>query len=266
MRLKTALVLAAALGVLGTAASAFQGALAADLGRRPPPPRPAPVYTPPPPVRNWTGFYVGGFVGGAFPSQDVTVTDLNGFNLLGHTWDYRLDNSVTGGGTLGYNWQSPAWPWLLVGIEGEGGYLSLKGSGPDPLNPATVSSARIGNWDAMITGRIGWLPTPDWLLYVKGGAVWTELQADVVDTGVGFNTATVSKTDLGWTAGGGVEWMFIPQWSVKVEYLFLGFERQINPGNSDNHVVTCGVAGANFCWDHEFDGVHTVKAGLNYHF
>jgi hypothetical protein len=58
----------------------------------------------------------------------------------------------------------------------------------------------------------------------------------------------------------------VPQRSAKIEYLFVGFERQADPGNSDNHVLVCGGAGSSFCWDHEFDGVHTVKVGVNYHF
>jgi outer membrane immunogenic protein len=29
----------------------------------------------------------------------------------------------------------------------------------------------------------------------------------------------VSDTRVGWTAGGGVEWMFLPGWSAKAEYL-----------------------------------------------
>jgi outer membrane immunogenic protein len=28
----------------------------------------------------------------------------------------------------------------------------------------------------------------------------------------------VVSTQVGWTAGGGAEWMFLPNWSAKVEY------------------------------------------------
>ena len=30
-----------------------------------------------------------------------------------------------------------------------------------------------------------------------------------------------STTPTGWTAGGGVEWMFAPHWSAKAEYLYV---------------------------------------------
>jgi outer membrane immunogenic protein len=240
------------LGVAALSVAAVNNAFSADLGRRPIYKAPPPVVAPAP-VLNWTGFYVGGFVGGAFPGQDVTATDLNGFTPSSRPWDYGLDNSFIGGGTLGYNWQFPGSPFV-VGIEGEGGYLRLTGSAPDPVSPDfnTISSARMGDWYAVAAGRLGWLATPSWLLYAKGGAVWTDLHADVTAPNL---VASASKTTTGWAAGGGAEWMFAPQWSVKAEYLYLGI---------DDNVEACEAAGT--CWNHDFHGVHTVKVGLNYHF
>jgi len=262
MRLKTALVLAAALGLLGTT-TALQVASAADLGVRQRPYTPPPP--PPPPVLNWTGFYIGGFFGGAAESQNVTSTDLNGYNGS-PPFSYGLHGTATGGGTIGYNWQFPGSPFL-VGLEGEVGYLRMTGSSPDPLSPGldTVSSARIGDWYAVATGRLGWVFAPEWLVYVKGGAAWTDLHASVVDSCTVFPcgpdtvNANGSKTPTGWTAGGGFEWMFLPQWSVKAEYLFLGI---------DENLQACGPdrVGATFCFNQKFEGVHTAKLGVNYHF
>ena len=36
-----------------------------------------------------------------------------------------------------------------------------------------------------------------------------------------MNAFGFSNTPTGWTAGGGVEWMFAPHWSAKVEYLYV---------------------------------------------
>ena len=44
---------------------------------------------------------------------------------LGHSWGYRIGSSVIAGGTLGYNWQVGQ---LVVGIEGELGYIRRRGS------------------------------------------------------------------------------------------------------------------------------------------
>jgi hypothetical protein len=51
--------------------------------------------TPAPVIRsyNWTGCYLGGFLGGAFAQGNVSVTDLQGYNSVGDTWTYKLDNS-----------------------------------------------------------------------------------------------------------------------------------------------------------------------------
>ena len=61
---------------------------------------------------------------------------------------------------------------------------------------------------------------------------------------------------------------FASNWSVKAEYMFIGL--------GDRHVsTTCGsaslasgatVGGGQFCFDHEFPGIHTAKIGLNYRF
>lgn len=237
------------IAVIAAAASTIafsQIASAADLGR--------PV-APPAPVLNWSGIYVGGFVGGAFSEQNVTATDSDGFNADSTPWNYKLGHSFIGGGTIGWNWQAPGLP-LLWGIEGEIGYMRLTGSAADPVNSNTVSSARVGDWYSVLAFRLGWLATPDWLLYAKGGAVWTDLHAEVIDSTFPLDATGSRTTQGGWALGGGAEWMFAPQWSVKAEYIFLGI---------DDSVEACDAA-AGFCWNHDFHGVHTVKVGLNYHF
>jgi len=64
--------------------------------------------------------------------------------------------------------------------------------------------------------------------------------------------------------GGGAEWAFAQNWSVKGEYLFLGL---------DNGVAACGPGGGRlflpnltFCSNHSFNGIHTAKVGVNYKF
>ena len=55
---------------IATAALGIAPAVAADLGRFPPP---APFYPPPPVVRvyNWTGCYLGAQLGGAFADNHL---------------------------------------------------------------------------------------------------------------------------------------------------------------------------------------------------
>ena len=61
----------------------------------------------------------------------------------------------------------------------------------------------------------------------------------------------------GWVAGGGVEKMFAPNWSVKIEYLHFDF------GSHTNYVPTT-IGGGNSVFVLERGDL--VRAGVNYHF
>jgi outer membrane immunogenic protein len=98
---------AAALSVLIATSMA---ANAADVRPRPAPyAPPAPAYAPPP--FSWTGFYLGGNIGGAWARRDVTDT------FLGVNFNPGNNNGVfIGGGQLGYNWQVG---YAVLGIEAD---------------------------------------------------------------------------------------------------------------------------------------------------
>jgi outer membrane immunogenic protein len=259
----------------------FSGAAsAADMAVKA---RPLP---PPPLVYNWTGCYLGGYVGGATPNRSVSATDPqstggtfaagtfyntpNATAANGGAFGYDLGSSVIGGGTLGCNWQGPGSPWV-VGVEGEAGYMRLTGSVVDPYSVAfggdTVASTRIGDWYGAITGRVGYA----WdrvLVYGKGGVGFADVKASVIDAcntgacGGGLVNTSYSNTRAFWVAGAGIEWAFNNSWSVKGEYLYLGIDGSYSvcgPGAS-------GAAGSTFCSSQSTDGVHTAKLGLNYHF
>jgi outer membrane immunogenic protein len=84
---------------------------AADVYARPRPyvPPPAPVYAPPP--LSWTGFYIGGNVGGAWAHRDVTDS------FFGINFNNGNNNGVfIGGGQVGYNWQ---FGYGVVGVEAD---------------------------------------------------------------------------------------------------------------------------------------------------
>ena len=96
-----------------------------------------------------------------------------------HSWTADSKSSFIGGGTFGCNFQ-PIGP-VVLGIEGEAGFMKLEGSAVDPRTSSDVlGSAKIGDWYAMITPRLGyaWDRT---LLYVKAGVAFVPVQASVVD-------------------------------------------------------------------------------------
>jgi outer membrane immunogenic protein len=218
MRKVTLSLLAAAGLALGV-----QSASAADLGR--------PVYKAPAPAvvaaYNWSGFYLGGHVGGAWSQEDLSAVGLVG------TTD---PDGFIGGVQAGYNWQADRW---VFGIEGDWSWSGADGSTAVGL----ITSDQ--NWYATLTGRLGYA-WDNWMWYVKGGAAW-------VDAEYGFGAfGTVSDTRVGWTIGTGVEWALAPQWSAKLEYNYLDFGKD-----------TYNLGGTPFDVDTQ---VHLVKAGINYRF
>jgi outer membrane immunogenic protein len=234
-------------------------------------------------------------VGGAWSENDPTFTDLGNNNFRSfsggvvggraegsHSWNVGVDSSFIGGGTLGCNWQAVGSPFV-IGIEGEAGYMKLQGSAFDPLRSPTLSavtpdvqgSAKAGDWYGMITGRLGYA----WgtaLLYVKGGAAFVPVQASVLDqctnvaAGCGnwLTSTSVSKTVTTGTVGGGIEWAFAGNWSVKAEYMFVGLGDLHTETSCSNATLATGVVvgGGPFCFNHDFQGIHTAKIGLNYRF
>ena len=264
-----------AAGILALAALSGS-AVAADMAPRyakAPPPVIAPVFS-------WTGCYIGGYVGGVWGDRTTRATDVNSYNGP-DTWYYNVSSDFIGGGTLGCNWQFAGSPFVL-GIEGEGGYMRFSGAafdpsrGPNtlvaPFTPDVLGAARIGDWYAMATGRIGYAFNTV-LFYVKGGAAFVQTKASVVDNcttggcGNWLIATAVDDTATVGTIGGGIEWAFAPNWSMKAEYMFIGLGGQ--------GLTSCGTAtlasgavvpGGAFCFAHDFPDIHTVKLGINWRF
>ena len=241
-----------------------------------------PIWSPPilaPRPFGWTGCYVGGHLGGAWNNGTVFSDQGNGlftaYSGENHSWTADSKSSFIGGGTFGCNFQPIG--AVVLGIEGEAGFMKLEGSAIDNTFRTTsdvLGSAKIGDWYAMITPRLGYA----WdraLLYVKAGVAFVPVQASIVDSclsiAAGCNNGVISTagshTLTTYTVGGGLEWAFSDQWSVKGEYMFIGL------GNNRS-LTTCGpartavgtVPGGDFCFSHEFRDVQTFKIGLNYLF
>jgi outer membrane immunogenic protein len=115
------------------------------------------------------------------------------------------------------------------------------------------------NWFDALTGRIGYAFAPSWLLYGQGGVVWAKNSVDVNING--FDVGSASRTRTGWTAGGGVEWMFARGWSAFLEGNYYDF------GDHDRTIFTpldplC-VAGCTF---NTKTTAASVLVGVNYRF
>ena len=116
-------------------------------------------------------------------------------------------------------------------------------------------------------GRAGFLFSPTALLYATGGLAYGSVETGILLAG--FNaagapisaTASGSNTRVGWTIGGGAEWKFSPNWSAKLEYLYMDIGRTSNTAFLTTAAGT-GI-GVNLT-SRVTDNI--IRAGFNYQF
>lgn len=205
-----------------TALVSTGAASAADLGARPYTKAPAYIE----PLFNWTGFYVGGHIGGAWTNQQfINNGNSGGFGDLVPGEGYRQRNSgVLGGAQIGYNWQANNY---VFGVEGTISGLDNKGSF---LNTAFGAGDDVFSWRAnvlaTVVGRAGFAVQNN-LFYIKGGYAGVNNRLSVVDT-VGPATGSGGQTHWanGWTVGAGWEYGITRNWIVGLEYNYAAFGSQ----------------------------------------
>ncbi len=233
--------------ILATTILATGAALAADLPTHKAPP-PVEPYAPPPP--SWTGFYVGGDIGGAWASDGVSPNIADGGTFPRK--NTLSPSGVFGGATAGFNYQIGA---AVLGIEGDFGGMGIAGSKADLLGGTEVDHLNSGVYGD-VTARAGFLVVDNALLYLKGGFAAFG-GAGQTSTGIAGFTASSTGTFTGWTLGGGLEYKFAPSWSAKIEYSYFGF-------GAENATLTNG-AGTVFPYKNNLSA-STIKVGINYFF
>jgi len=242
-------VLMASLGSQAEAADVPVGALAPIYLK-------APVASPP----SWTGFYVGGDIGGKWIDPEWSATSLRdppgvtcpgGVGLpIDSTGNTNFDPLALRFGIFaGVNWQiAPTW---IVGIEGDYGYSHttfthsglpgctigcLGGFVFPPGGTAGGDQASVSpGWDASLRARLGYLVTPTLLVYGTGGIAWQGIEATgscgpyvtsfycIGPPQPDPSSVTKSAILTGWTVGAGAEWRFSPHWTLRGEYRFSDF-------------------------------------------
>jgi outer membrane immunogenic protein len=205
-RLKS-LVVASVLIGLGAASAA----VAADLPLKARPMAAAPLY-------NWTGCYLGANVGGGWTRLNTArVLDVSGV-AAPNDYGREKDSGVIGGGQVGCDFQTGN---LVFGVGGSFDFGNIKGSHALTDFPA-FSEANNLKEIYTATGRIGYLWTPQFLGYLKGGAAFIRERNQVFAPG-GALIESASFMQPGMTIGIGAEWMFAPNWSVFAEYNYMWF-------------------------------------------
>jgi outer membrane immunogenic protein len=195
------------------AGAAISNASAADLPMMTKAPALSPYY-------DWSGFYVGGEVGGGWFRTQTTVVQGNANFPSGMVLNAGKGSGVLGGGYAGYNYQVNR--GLVVGIDGSYSGADLTGSVATvgPTGFTTSVNDKVG-WLATVTGRVGFVVDNNFLIYVKGGWAWAGFSSNGVTTdsrGTPVTDTASKDTRDGATVGIGGEWGFAPNWSAKVEY------------------------------------------------
>jgi outer membrane immunogenic protein len=235
-------------GIWGSSVAALlmvasSGAFAADLPVRAPVMMPLPVY-------NWTGFYIGGNLGGAWTNG--TLTD----NFTGASIGGGNNSGFIGGGQIGYNWQVS--PQFVLGVEWmfDGTSLSHSGTGVTVLGDVLTGSAKT-DWVSTLAARFGYAAN-NWLFYGKAGGGWVQNSATVTDVTRNISVSA-SNTKSGWTAGAGVEYGLTPNWTLKAEWDII---------RTDSWNTSTTVFGGNFVGD-RFSlqrDINMFTVGANYKF
>ena len=200
-----------------------------------------------------------------------------------------------GGGQVGYNWQLGS---FLVGAEADVAWVVGRGGSSNGATGAALvgpASNAAGTTDltaftassnlsvlGTLRGRAGYLVTPALLAYATGGLAYGSISGSA-----GFTTSNpaypaiglsspwgvsnvFSAVRAGWTFGGGLEWMFVPGFTVKAEYLYYGLGHVNAAIGVSGPVVLAGFPGAPSPW---FTNASTISArasgsilrvGLNY--
>jgi len=209
-------------------------ALAADLD------------VPPPELRSasfdWSGPYVG-----VFGTAVAVDGEFDGVCSCGGAYT-DLEHSGIGyaGGILGgWNYQMDS---FVMGIEGDWAFGGKVATNDDPLVLTDLSFNNI----ATLRARAGFA-VDNTLLYVTGGLAAVDMEFGAVIS----DHVSDSKWSYGWTIGGGLEHAFTPNFSGRIEYLYVGLD------DEDFNLVD---AADTFDGTQSFNDIHMVRAGLTYNF
>lgn len=248
----------------------------------------------------WSGGYVGLRSGYAFDSRnsvsntgrvssaaldDVLTTSFAPASALVTTGTNAVGaRGGLAGGVAGYNFATDRY---VLGAEADIVGLDAVGSGAfgratsvavgafdNPVS-AVVTNEKSTDWLGTVRGRAGYLFTPELLGYASGGLAvgGVRAQTSVAQQTSGSagaflvstNTTTVaSSTLVGWTVGGGIEWMFAPHVSIGADYLY--YDLGSLTYNAGPVLTRFGVANSTTVTTRASYAGQTARAVLSYHF
>src|SRR5262245_17375023 len=131
------------LAIAITMLAASSVSYAADLPMKAPPPAPLP------PPFSWTGFYIGGNIGGAWGQRHVND------GLFGFDFSNTSDGVFIGGGQVGFNYQTGG---FVIGIEGDFDWANNSDNNNGGVLVPGVGLIRVSandKWITTVAARLG---------------------------------------------------------------------------------------------------------------
>jgi outer membrane immunogenic protein len=221
----------------------------------------------PPPAFSWTGFYLGanaGLSAGTFNTSDR-------FGVYGTgDQDTAASKGFSGGGQLGYNYQLPG-SNVVVGIEADFQGSTLQGTYDNvQAGGAAWQDGSKVDWWGTARGRIGYAFS-NFLPYATGGLAYGHVGTSGSCSPAAWpfscdqSQGSVSGTQIGWTAGAGVEYAITRNLTFKAEYLYT----DLGSVDFPNYYLDATFGGPLYSPGDDMrtrTNFSTVRVGLNYKF
>lgn len=242
---------------------------------------------------NWSGLYAGINVGGTWGSSQLSssttcpttgyycldnAAQANGPAIASDASGTTSNSGFTGGIQAGYNWQAGQ---IVFGAEADYNVLnvsnSVGGSRIAPVGNGWRYSASAGtdaDWLVTLRGRLGFAVQSNILVYLTGGwaiadveigNLYTDNNLGAGATVGGRGGSVTSQTKVGGTIGGGVEWGFARNWTIKGEYLYVDLGTVSTTAIVTNTPVTGAGFGNSLTTSTDLS-MHIARIGLNYKF
>ena len=204
---------------------------------------------------NWTGLYLGANAGYLWSSANINTNSTGSsfnpdFFLNGEITRRSLVRAATNdlsaslssfllGGQAGYNYQF--YKKIIAGVTADFDWLFPSKNDANVIRPmnfiasgldytAEIKVKRAIDYLGTVRGKLGTLITSAIQVYGTGGYAYGQvsLKTSTYILNNGFpsifpafsSQGSAKNIKSGWTAGGGIEWIFFKNWSATVEYLY----------------------------------------------
>ena len=173
------------------------------------------MKAPPAAVANWSACYVGINGGYASAPKDWTFIDGTFVPVGSHT-----AKGWAAGGQIGCDWQVNS-IWVL-GARVMYDWADLTGSNIETAFTGHTVNTQVRGFGTAVA-RAGWQANPSLVFYVLGGLAWVHDKHWEANRTTGGIDGLGYTTRVGFDVGVGAEYLINPNWSVFVEYDYMGF-------------------------------------------